>query len=77
MNNVTQLFEAQAEGASKAEDGCPTERAVLQRFWREFEVKIKENQADAKEQGPSDWWKGYGAACRDFLREMENMKGTK
>lgn len=77
MNDLSKLFQPESEGTNKAADGCPTERAVLQRFWRGFEAKIKESQAGAKEQGPSDWWKGYGAACRDLLREMENMKEPK
>ena len=65
---------AQPDGASKTQDGCPTERAVLQRFWRKFSAKISSNRDAALAQSGSDWWKGYAAACRDLNVEMARLK---
>jgi len=51
-------------------DGCPTERAVLQRFWRSTKRSIQEQREQVKDRAAgSDWWKGYAAALYWVERE--------
>ena len=63
------------DSACKEDDGCPTERAVLQRFWRETQTDIRKMREGALSQyvegRSTEYWKGYGKACQDILNNIK------
>lgn len=60
-------------GDCKAEerDGCPSEVAVLQRFWRNTKRNIERQKEEAKP-CDGDWWRGYEAALHWISHEAFN-----
>jgi hypothetical protein len=71
----------QADTACTEGDGCPTELAVLQRFWRNTKGNIAEQRQQVKSRAAdSDWWKGYAAALywierEAFVGDVQRLNG--
>lgn len=72
---LAQPEQERGDSVCKEDDGCPTERAVLQSFWRETQTDIREMREDALSQyvegRSTEYWKGYGKACQDILNNIK------
>jgi len=59
--------EIESDRPHAEDDGCPTEKAVLQRFWREHQKQEPVAQVDYNERGNIRWLFGPQVPDKKFL----------